>query len=52
MRVMIKLKYNEDIDPEDDEGRSIVEYYFPPHVLESLAIMLGADNIEMEVESE
>lgn len=46
MKVILTVCYNPDIEHDSDEGKSIVEFYYPPHVRDALIELLGATSVQ------
>jgi len=52
MKITLTVTYDDQIDPDDEEGQNLIEYYYPPHVLEALLILLGANRVEIDGSTE
>lgn len=51
MKVILTVCYNPDIEHDGDEGKSLIEFYYPPHIKDALIELLGATSIKAEAVS-
>lgn len=51
MKVILTVCYNPDIEHDGDEGKNLIEFYYPPHIKDALIELLGATSIKAEAVS-